>query len=128
MTGTGSVAALPAPRLYFDEDAHGQLARVLRREGWSIETTAEVGRLESEDEGQPIYAVSRRSTLVTHNIRHFLALHAQWVGAGRTHYRIIVLIGHSAVGTWLRRMRSLFIRMKPEDLQGQLIFLGAEYD
>lgn len=91
-------------------------------------TTAEVGLLEASDEEQLVYAASQKRTLVTHNTRHFPGVHAAWIKAGREHWGVVILIGHSAVGAWLRRMENLLNRFSAEELQNQLLFLGAEYD
>jgi len=91
-------------------------------------TTADAGLLEASDEEQVVYAASQQRALVTHNIKHFPGVHAAWVEAGREHWGVIVLIGHSAVSVWLRRMENLLNRFSAEELQNQLLFLGAEYD
>ena len=119
---------LAAVRFYFDEDADARLAEALHRRGYDVFTTATAGLLEASDEEQLTYALSQQRTLVTHNIKHFPGLHAAWMEAGRGHYGIIILIGHSAVSAWLRRMENLLERFSPEDLRNQLVFLGAEYD
>ena len=115
-------------RLYFDEDADARLAAALRQRGYDVVTTAEVGLLEASDEEQLVYAASQKRALVTHNTRHFPGVHAAWVEAGREHWGVVILIGHSAVGAWLRRMENLLNRFSAEELQKQLLFLGAEYD
>jgi len=115
-------------RLYFDEDADARLAEALRQRGYDVETTVEAGLLEASDEEQLAYAVSQQRALVTHNIKHFPQEHARWIEASRKHWGIIILVGHSAAGTWLRRMENLLNRFSAEELQNQLLFLGAEYD
>jgi len=115
-------------RLYFDEDADARLAVSLRQRGYDIVTTAEVGLLEASDEEQLVYAASQQRALVTHNITHFPGVHVAWVEASREHWGVILLIGHSAVSAWLRRMENLLNRFSAEELQNQLLFLGAEYD
>lgn len=115
-------------RLYFDEDADARLAMALRQRGYDVMTTADVGLLEASDEEQLVYAASQQRALVTHNIKHFPGVHAAWVEAGREHWGVIILIGHSAVSVWLRRMENLLNRFSAEELQNQLLFLGAEYD
>jgi hypothetical protein len=114
--------------LYFDEDADARLAAALRRHGYDIETTVEAGVLEASDEAQLGHAVSQQRALVTHNIRHFPGIHARWIEAGQAHGGIIVLIGHSAMGVWLRRMENLLHRFSAEELQNCLFFLGTMYD
>ena len=115
-------------RLYFDEDADARLAEALRRRGYDVETTVEAGLLEASDEEQLLFAAGQQRALVTHNIKHFPGVHAAWMEAGREHWGIIILVGHSAVSAWLRRMENLFNRFSAEELQNQLLFLGAEYD
>ena len=118
----------PVARLYFDEDADGRLAEALRRRGYDVETAVAAGLLEASDEEQLAYAAGQQRALVTHNIRHFPRVHAAWVGAGREYWGIIILIGHSVVGAWLRRMENLLSRFSAEELRNHLLSLGAEYD
>jgi hypothetical protein len=84
--------------------------------------------LAASDEEQLLYAASQQRALVTHNIKHFPGVHATWVEAGRGHWGIIILVGHSAVSAWLRRMENLLNRFSAEELQNRLLFLGAEYE
>lgn len=121
-------AAPRSVRLYFDEDADARLAGALRRRGYDVQTTAEAGLLGASDEVQLLYAVAQRRVLVTHNIAHFPRIHVTWIEAGKRHWGIVILVGHSAVGTWLRRMENLLNRFSAEDLQDQLVFLGAGLD
>ena len=86
-------------RLYFDEDADARLAEALRRRGYDVETTVAAGLLEASDEEQLTYAASQQRVLVTHNIKHFPDVHAAWIEAGKVHWGIIILIGHSAIGS-----------------------------
>ncbi len=112
-----TVLNLLIARLYFDEDADARLAVALRQRGYDVVTTAEVGLLEASDEEQLVYAASQTCTersrskraLVTHNTRHFPGVHAAWIKAGREHWGVIILIGHSAVGAWLRRMENFWV-------------------
>jgi hypothetical protein len=126
--GDGNRPELLVARLYFDEDVDARLAEALRRRGYDVQTTVEAGLLGASDEEQLAYAVSQQRTLVTHNIKHFPGEHARWVEGGRKHRGIIILVGHSAVGAWLRRMENLLNRFSVEKLQNQLLFLGAEYN
>ena len=119
---------LPIARLYFDEDADARLAAALRQRGYDVVTTADAGLLDASDEEQLVYAASQQRALVTHNIKHFPGAHAAWVEAGREHWGVIILIGHSAVSVWLRRMENMLNRFSAEELQNQLLFLGAEYE
>ena len=115
-------------RLYFDEDADARLAAALRQRGYNVVTTAEVGLLEASDDEQLVYAASQQRALVTHNVTHFPGVHAAWIESSREHWGVVILIGHSAVRAWLRRMENLLNRFSAEELQNQLLFLSAEYD
>ena len=115
-------------RLYFDEDADARLAEALRRRGYDVETTVEAGLLEASDVEQLLFAASQQRALITHNIKHFPGVYVIWVEGGWEHWGIIMLIGHSAVSAWLRQMENLLNRFSAEELQNQLLFLGAEYD
>ena len=115
-------------RLYFDEDADVRLAEALRRRGYDVETTVTAGLLEASDEEQLTYAASQQRVLVTHNIKHFPGVQAAWIEAGKAHWGIIILIGHSAIGPWLRRRETLLNRFSAEELKNRLLFLGAEDD
>lgn len=114
--------------LYFDEDVDAQLAEALLRRGYDVQTTVAAGLLEASDEEQLVYASDQHRALVTHNIGHFPVIHADWVTTGRTHGGIIVLIGHSAISVWLRRMEILLNTFSADGLCNRLLFLGAEYD
>ena len=115
-------------RLYFDEDVDGRLIGTLQQRNYDVMTTVTAGLMGASDEEQLAYANSQQRALITHNIKHFPLLHATWLEAGQTHWGIIILIGHSAVGIWLRRMKNLLDQLSAEALRNQLIFLGADYD
>ena len=114
-------------QLYFDEDVDARLAEALRRRGYDVETTVAAGLLEASDEEQLTYAVSQQRVFVTHNIKHFPGVHAAWIETGKAHWGVVILIGHSAIGSWLRRMETLLNRFSAEELKNCLLFLGAEY-
>ena len=107
-------------RFYFDEDADVRLAVALRQRGYDIVTTSDAGLLEASDEEQLVYAASQQRALVTHNIAHFPGMHMAWVEASREHWGVIILIGHSAVSAWLRRMENLMNRFSAEELQASI--------
>ncbi len=115
-------------KLYFDEDVDGRLIEALQQRRYNIETTVTAGLMGASDEEQLAYASSQQRALVTYNIKHFPGLHTAWIGAGQTHWGIIILVGHSVVSDWLHRMENLLNRFPAEDLQKHLLFLGAEYD
>jgi len=124
-TGEGE---LRRPWLHFDEDADVRLAEALTRRGYDAQTTVAAGLLAASDEEQLRYAASQQRVLVTHNVRHFPEVHCTWIQTQGTHWGIIILIGQSAVGVWLRRMEELFGRYSVKELRNHLFFLGAEFD
>ncbi|MBI2941749.1 MAG: DUF5615 family PIN-like protein [Chloroflexi bacterium] len=121
-------SAARVARLYFDHDADARLAEALRRRSFDVETTVATGLVEASDDEQLRHAASYRRALVTHNVRHFPGVHAVWVEQDREHWGIIVLVGHSALGAWVRRMENLLNLFSAEEMRDHLLFLGAEYD
>lgn len=126
MTGTRPGPA--GARLYFDEDAHGRLAQALRSRGRDVETTLEARRGETLDDDQLTYAASQRRALVTHNVKDFPRIHAEWLTQGRAHAGIVILVGVVDVGTMLRRMETRLTGFSAHELEHGLFYLGAEYD
>ncbi|MBN1149292.1 MAG: DUF5615 family PIN-like protein [Anaerolineales bacterium] len=116
------------PKFYLDEDVDARLASALAQSGLDILTTVAAGLVAASDEQQLTFAVQQERALVTHNIKHFPSLHAAWIEADREHWGIIVLIGHSAIGIWLRRIETLIDRYSIDQLRNGLFFLGAEFD
>lgn len=67
------------PRLfvYLDECVSKRLVTRLRWRGFHVVTAGEVGLLEASDDVQFAYAALHGLLLITHNRRHFIALHNQ---------------------------------------------------
>ena len=99
-----------------------------RRRGYDVETAVAASLLAASDEEQLAYAVSQQRVLGTYNIKHFPGVRTAWIEAGQGHWGIVILIGHPAVSTWLRRMETLLNRFSAEEMKNCLLFLGAEYD
>jgi len=77
-------------RLYFDEDMSSIVAARLRKIGWDILTTHQVGNSGIEDHDQLRFATQERRILVTRNYADFQALHEHFLNEGQTHTGIIV--------------------------------------
>jgi hypothetical protein len=78
--------------LYFDEDfLRTSLVRELRRLGWTVRITTEVGNESLPDEGQLEWSTQRGTAIVTSNQGDFSRLHASWLRDGRRHAGIIVV-------------------------------------
>ncbi|MBA2449558.1 MAG: hypothetical protein H0V51_16180 [Chloroflexi bacterium] len=65
---------------------------------------------------------------MTHNVRHFPRIRAEWIAAERAHGGIVILIGQARIGVWLRRMEHLLKHLSAAEIEHRLVFLGAEYD
>lgn len=66
---------------YLDEDVSTLVADLVRARGFVITSTTDAGQGGKSDEEQLNYAVSRRTTLVTHNRADFEFLARQYFNA-----------------------------------------------
>ena len=73
-----------------DEDVDSLIAELVTARGFTAATARGEGRLRRSDAEQLDYAVAQGLCMVTHNRRDFEELHAQYMGAGRTHAGIII--------------------------------------
>jgi hypothetical protein len=81
---------MTAIRFFTDEDVYGSVAGALRRAGYDAVSTPEAGRLRESDESQLHWAATEGRALVTFNVGHFAAQHAEWMRCGLYHAGIIV--------------------------------------
>ena len=79
------------PPAYLDACVDTWLAPELSRTGYLTHTARSVGLEFAEDERQLHYAAERQLVLITHNNRHFHALHRAWLLDGRSHAGIVSL-------------------------------------
>lgn len=120
---------MPVP-LYLDECMNRHLAGRLYVHGISATTALQEGTLGFDDEAQLLYATRLGRTIVSHNQKHFLRLHAQFVRDGRSHAGIMLVPNGPLVLVALRVLMLVTwieARSEPEpllvrwhDLQGQL--------
>lgn len=82
---------MPRPSVYLDECVSKRLVIRLRWRGFHVTTAGEVGLLEASDDVQFAYAAQRDLLLITHNKRHFIALHNQYMRDEQTHHGLLVL-------------------------------------
>ena len=111
-------------RLYLDEDVHARVARALRLRHFDVLSAHEGGWLGLSDTAQLTRAVETGRTLLTFNIADYLALHLNWLNAGRTHHGIIVS-DQLPIGETMRRLLNLLNRVTSEDARDQLLWLQA---
>jgi hypothetical protein len=120
---------MPVP-LYLDECVNRHLSERLEARGISATSAVEEGTLGLDDEAQLVYATRLQRMIVSHNQKHFLRLHAQFVRAGRPHAGIILIPNGPLVLLELRivmlvawidtRAESGSLLIRRHDLQRQL--------
>ncbi len=110
------------PALYLDEDVRVLLAEVLRNRGYDVTHTLEAGRTGKSDEEQLVYAVRRKTAILTHNIRDYAVLSKLYEKQGKTHFGIIVS-SQIPFNELLRRTLKLLSTTTKDSLKNRLIWL-----
>lgn len=77
-------------KLYLDEDVHPDLAPVLRKMGFDAVSTVETGRKGETDLSQLQFAVLKKRTIITFNVKDFVLLYNQLYSEGKKRSGIIV--------------------------------------
>lgn len=77
------------PSFYLDEDVSPVYAQVLEKNGFTVSTTAQLGRREKSDAAQLIYCIEKGAILITHNLSHFADLCELVLASGGHHLGII---------------------------------------
>lgn len=114
---------MTAIRFFTDEDVYGAVAPALRRDGVDAVSTPESGRLGESDESQLQWASGEGRLLVTFNVAHFAALHAEWMHQRRQHAGIVVSV-QRPIGDLLRRLLHLAAKFDADSMRDRLEFLG----
>lgn len=107
--------------LYLDEDVDVLLATLARARGFSVQTTVEVGRRGTTDEGQLAYAAEQRLTLLTHNRDDFERLAREWLAAGSHHAGILIAV-RRPVHEIARRLLVILNRVTAEEIDDQMLY------
>lgn len=85
-------------RLLIDENVDANLAPELRKRGIDAINVQEINKRSIDDKTLLEHAISKKRGVVTHNIRHFAALHQSLLREDKTRYGIVVskntYIGH----------------------------------
>lgn len=112
-------------RLYLDEDSSRRsLVRGLRASAIDVVTTAELGRLGTDDESQLSFAASQGRAVYTANLADFYRLHGEWTRKSRHHAGIIVLPEQrTPVGIQIKALTALAQAHSPETIRDRLEFL-----
>jgi hypothetical protein len=112
-----------ASRFFTDEDVYAGVAAALRRAGVAALSTPESRRVGQSDESQLVFAVGEGMVLVTFNVAHFAALHAEWLAQGR-HHAGIVVSSQRPIGSLVRRLLHLAATLDAEAMCDRLEFLS----
>jgi Domain of unknown function (DUF5615) len=114
-------------RLYLDEDAmDSDLVRALRLRDVDVMTALDLGLTSSTDEEHLDCAIANGRALYSFNVRDFMALHADFLAAGKNHSGII--LGQQqrySVGEQMRRLVRLSQLRSAESMRNRVEFLSA---
>jgi predicted nuclease of predicted toxin-antitoxin system len=114
---------MPPPKLHLNEHLSPRLAEQLRKYGFDVTSTLELGMVEADDDEQLAFAASQQRAFVTFNHRHFAALHAQYITGGKEHWGIILSTEESP-GVMRRRLLRLLNTLPAEELKNQMRWLN----
>jgi hypothetical protein len=118
MTGE---AKLPI-RLYLDEDVHESLLPALRQRGYDARNVREAERRGLTDAEQLAYAAEEGRMLFSFNAPDYIALHVDYLQAGRSHAGILVS-RQRPIGETLRRLLAFLDRFTAAEVRNQLFWL-----
>lgn len=107
-------------RLLIDENVDANLAPELRKRGIDAISVQEINKRSIDDKRLFEHAISERRALVTHNIRHFAALHQLFLNEDKAHYGIIVS-KNTYIGILIKNILQLIT--KGENTENKIIFL-----
>lgn len=114
---------MPPPKLHLNEHLSPRLAEQLRRYGFDVTSTLELGMVEADDDEQLAYAASNQRTIVTFNHKDFAVCHARYLADGKDHWGII-LSTEEAVDILRRRLLRLLNILSAEELKNQIRWLN----
>ena len=104
---------------------NGIVKRMLVGAGVDCLTSNEAGNGGISDEAQLAFASAAGRAIVTHNMKDFLQLHAEWANAGRDHAGIIVI---TAQRTAPRVVFAKIIELQQErsakEMANAILFIG----
>jgi predicted nuclease of predicted toxin-antitoxin system len=116
-------------RLYLDHNADPDIACDVRRDGYDAIWASEVGNERAADEHHLRWATEHGRVILTHDIRDFRMLDAEWAARGESHAGIILAEAppELSLGELIRRLRRLLETVGADELVNQVIFLNASW-
>lgn len=107
-------------KLYFDEDVSIKVAINLRNRGFYVLTTVEAQNLGATDEEQLSYAAKNGLVLVTHNLKHFMNLHSQYLQDEKFHSGIVLAVRQKDSYRTVKELLLLLQNTSPVEMRNQL--------
>ncbi len=114
---------MPPPKLHLNEHLSWHLAEQLRKHGFDVTSTIELGMLAEDDAKQLEFAASQQRAIVSINHRHFAPLHEHYMAEGKEHWGII-LSTEESVHVYRRRLLRLLNTLSAEDLKNEIRWLN----
>jgi hypothetical protein len=114
---------MPPPKLHLNEHLSWHLAEQLRKYGFDVTSTLELGMTEDDDDAQLAFASSQQRAIVSINHKHFTPLHEQYLADGKEHWGII-LSTEESVHIYRRRLLRLLNTLSAEDLKNHIRWLN----
>jgi hypothetical protein len=114
-------------RLYLDEDAaQHDLIAALRLRKVEVTSAQEQGLVEVPDLAQLEWCRAKARVLYTFNVRHFYALHGEFMRSAREHAGIILAPQQRySIGGQMRRLLRLIERTSAEEMASHIEYLSA---
>jgi hypothetical protein len=98
------------------------LAPQLRQRGLDAVSVYDLNQQGLSDEAILEQAAGQQRVLLTHNIRHFVALHRQYLAKGRSHSGIVVT-NERYIGRLIERVLAFASTVPAEEVGNQVRFL-----
>ncbi len=111
------------PKLHLNENLSPRLAEQLRRYGFDVTSSQESGLLAEPDSAQLAFASAERRAILTFNVGDFVALHDEYMAAGKEHWGII-LSTREPIGLLLHRLLHLLNALSANELRNQVRWLN----
>ena len=108
--------------LYLDEDVSVIVGDILRARGFVAITTQGAGKLASGDQEQLDYAISQRTTLLTHNRADFEALAQRYFESGQTHHGTIITVRRPA-NDIAKQLLPILNSITADEIENQLLYI-----
>ena len=114
---------MPPPKLHLNEHLSPRLAEQLRKHGFDVTSTLELGMVEADNDVQLAFTASQQRAIVTFNHKDFAARHARSIAEGKEHWGII-LSTEENIGVLRHRLLRLLNTLSAEESKNQIRWLN----